>query len=269
MTKKFRVLVLFVLVLLPLNSQAQMLWRILRYEGGVGLGSVQPFTDIGPASNEFSNFFNGTRPNLTLDFRYKLDPMVALKLDLGYVWIGGRDVASDNHARPIPGTLGNADFLYAFGTHAFEHTIRLELYALGDGRFRTSGAIYNRKGMLNDFNTLYVYGFIGAGGVLHKSKVYEAGNRGNDLSGQVEGVNTNLLWTPVIPIGIGVKYSISSKWTVGGEIGYRYFMGDFLDGYSDSYFSEYDDYYYLLSAKILYRIRAGRSGLPTFKKYLY
>ncbi len=180
MVKKFRML-LVLLLLLPLNGEAQILWRILRYEGGIGLGSVRFHTVIGPAQGEFSNFFDGSRPSFSLDLRYKLDPNVCLKLDLGYVWLSGRDVEDDSHMRPPPGDDSRHDFYYAFNTNAFEHTIQLDSYALGDGCMRTSGAIYNRKGMLNDFNTLYVYGFIGAGRVLHQTGMLEAGNKANEL----------------------------------------------------------------------------------------
>ena len=101
---------------------------------------------------------------------------------------------------------------------------------------------------------------------MTKAKVFEKGNHKNELTG-FEGYNNNLLWNPVFPAGIGVKYNYSKRWDLGAEVGLRYTFTDLLDGYSDPYWGDYNDYYYLISVKAIYKIRAGRNGLPTLKKY--
>ncbi len=258
MRRKLWICTFTLMFMFPLVGHSQMLWRILRYEAGIGLGSVHSFTDIGPAQKTGLNFFNGTRPNLTVEARYNLGPAVSVKLDLAYLMFGGSDVTKDTHYRP--------EYDWAYNTHAFEHTIRFEYYFFDTGRSRYSGAMFNRKGMVNRFNTMQFYVFAGAGGIMTKAKIYEKGNSDNELT-DIEGYNTNLLWNPVVPAGIGAKYFFNSRWSFGGEVGLRYTFTDLLDGYADSYWGDYNDYYYLISVKAIYRIRAGRNGLPTFKRY--
>ncbi len=257
MKRKFWICTVVLLLIFPLAGHGQVRWKILRYEAGVGLGSVHSFTDIGPSENSALNFFNGTRPNLTVDLRYKLGPKSALKIDLGYMLMGGTDVDSDSHFRPGGG--------WAFRTHAIEHTLRLELYILGERRFRSSTAIYGRKGMINNFKKVNLYLFAGAGGIISKGKVFEAGDPKSELIG-LTGYDNNFLWNPVFPGGIGAKYAYSTRISFGAEAGVRYTLTDFLDAYSDPYWGSYDDYYYIVSFKMIYKIRAGRNGLPVFKK---
>lgn len=41
--------------------------------------------------------------------------------------------------------------------------------------------------------------------------------------------------TLVIPYGVGIKYNFNTKWTVAGDIGYRYTFTDYLDDVSGVY----------------------------------
>ncbi len=34
----------------------------------------------------------------------------------------------------------------------------------------------------------------------------------------------------VLPFGVGLKYNVAERWTIGGEVGYRYAFSDYLDG---------------------------------------
>ena len=68
------------------------------------------------------------------------------------------------------------DYEWAYNTQAFEHTIRFEYYFFDMKSSRYSGAMYNRKGMVNRFNTFKFFVFAGAGGIMTKAKLYEKGN---------------------------------------------------------------------------------------------
>ena len=80
-------------MILPVSSMGQT-WRIMRYEAGIGLGSVHSFTDIGPAQKIGSNFFIETRPNVDVNARFKIDPLWNISLDLAYMMFGGAGVLS-------------------------------------------------------------------------------------------------------------------------------------------------------------------------------
>lgn len=258
MKKKSLILLLLALLLVPVPGKGQAFWKLVRYELGAGLGSIHPFTDIGPANKELLNFFNGSRPNLSVSFSYKLDPLFMLTLNAGYLMFSGADVDASTHFRP--------DYHWQYSTHSMEHTLRLEYYPLGARGKRTSMALFNRRGMLNHFNTVDFYFFVGAGGLLSKASLYEKDNPANELSG-VTGYNGDLLWTPTFPGGAGIKLTWSSFWTFAAEIGYRYYFGDFLDGYSDPYYGDYKDTYYVFNLKAIRRLQTKRNGLPTFRRY--
>jgi hypothetical protein len=147
---------------------------------------------------------------------------------------------------------------------AFQHVVRAEYYILGDARTFISGAIYNRRGMINNYNKLYVYVFGAAGGVLSKAKVKDLNNNGEEPLNN-PGYNNNMVYSPVFPLGGGVKVSLDPRWTIGLEIGYQFTLTDFLDGYS-SQWSQYNDSYYLTSVKAVYKIRNDRRGVPVFRK---
>jgi len=60
--------------------------------------------------------------------------------------------------------------------------------------------------------------------------------------------------------------SIDPRWSVGLELGYQFTLSDKLDGY-EPVFSNYNDSYYLLTLKAIYRVRNNRYGRPIFNKY--
>jgi hypothetical protein len=257
MRRKYWLVIVLAALLFPENAEGQGYWRLIRWEVGVGLGSIHPYTDIGPAQNELTNFFNGVRPNLDLSFGYKLNPLFAVCLNGGYVMIGGTDVDDDSHLRP--------DFNWQYTTHAFEHTIRFEYYPFRHWQKRYSSAMYTRRGMVKHFDTWDLYIFAGAGGLLSKAKVYEEGNPSNEITGW-NGYNNHLMWNPVFPGGLGIKYTWSSDLIFSAELAGRYTLFDFLDGYSDPYWGDYNDYYYMFNLRVIYKLYTKRNGLPTFVK---
>ena len=59
---------------------------------------------------------------------------------------------------------------------------------------------------------------------------------------------------PVIPAGIGFKYSISPKIGITAEGTYRFLFTDYLDGFSKAANPELKDHYYTVSVGAMYRI---------------
>lgn len=247
-------LLVFALILTSVDTSAQQRWKLRRYEVDAYLAATAFHGDIGLANQHFLNNFNGMRPDLGVQAKYYLAERVLVSLDLGYLMYGGKDKEGSTHGR-----------VYSFTTHAFQHTVRGEYYILGEFRKRTSYAIYNRQGLLNFYNTLYVYGFAGFGGVMTKAKVKDLNNGGEEpLSNPA--YDNNLKYAAVFPVGAGIKFEIDPRWSVGLELGYMFTTSDYLDGYS-SQWSDYRDSYYLTSVKAIYKIRSNRQGRPVFKKY--
>jgi hypothetical protein len=91
-------------------------------------------------------------PALGVIPRFMIRENLAVSLDLGYLMYGGKDEEGSSHGR-----------LYSFTSHAFQHVARVEYYIIGAQTAPITGAIYNRRGMINNYNKLYVYLFGGVG----------------------------------------------------------------------------------------------------------
>ena len=243
----------FLLILFSVDGFGQR-WKLRRYEVGFGVGSTHSHVDIGPQNKEINNFFNGARPNVSLDVRFKISPSFAVNLDLGYLNMAGKDIDEPTRGRN-----------YSFVSHNFEHTVRGEYYILGEGRAFGSQANYNRRGMVNNYNKVYLYVFTGFGGIMSKGSVKDMDNGDLPPDGN-PGYDNNMHYGLVIPVGAGLKYTISAVWSLNLEAGYRWSSSDYLDSYASA-FSKYNDNYYTTSFKALYKIRNNRKGRPIFRKY--
>jgi hypothetical protein len=250
--KKLWIPIIVLLLLTSLDGYGQR-WKLRRYEAEFYLSAVSFHGDIGLANQPLLNNINGIRPSVGFKPGFKITQNLTGVLDLAYVIYGGKDVEGSSHNR-----------YYSFNSHAFQHTAKLEYYILGDGRTFMSGAIYNRRGMINSYKKLYIYVFGGGGGVLSKSTVKDLNNNGEEPL-ENEGYNNNWVYTPVFPLGAGIKFSLDPRWSIGVEIGYQFSLGDYIDGYS-SQWSKYNDSYYLTSVKAIMHIRNNRRGVPVFRK---
>jgi len=245
-----------IIVLLILNSfdGYGQRWKLRRYEADIYFAMASFHGDIGLANKPLLNNINGLRPNVGIKASFRVTQDFNASLDLGYIMYGGKDQEGSSHGR-----------VYSFTSHAFQHVARGEFYILGDSRRFISGALYNKKGMINNYNKLYLYVFGGVGGVLSKAKVSDLTHNKEEPIG-LTGYDNNFKYSAVFPVGGGVKWSLDPRWSIGIELGYQFCLSDYLDGYSDSRYSKYNDSYYLTSVKAILHIRNDRNGRPIFKK---
>ena len=241
-----------ILLLTSVDSHGQR-WKLRRYELDVYVAGVAFHGDIGKANQPFANMFNGFRPSVGVTPRFFIFETVAVSVDLAWLMYGGKDDEVSSHGR-----------YYSFNTNAFVHGIRGEYYILGTRGPSLSGAIYNRRGMVNNYNRLYLYIYGGASGVLSKAKVKDLNNGGEEPVNN-PGYNNNWVYSAVFPVGGGLKLSLDPRWSVGVEFGYNFSLSDYLDGYASEW-SEYNDSYYTISVKGILKIRNDRNGRPILKK---
>jgi len=240
-----------ILSFLALSSFGQQ-WKMLRYEAALGLGSTNVYGDLGGAPNATNLLFikditfRNTRPSIYTALLYKLDPKMALKFNLVYGYSRNEDF---NNSR-------NEGREFISITNLIEASAQYEFYFLQEERRLKSAAMFNRRGMVNNYSTIGAYVFAGAGGVVYWSDL-DVERRPIDTYKPEAGI------TLALPIGVGIKYVLSDQWMLGWELGYRHTISDFLDGIQTPW-SNNTDVYWISTLNLSYRIPTSRRGIPIF-----
>jgi hypothetical protein len=208
--------------------------KLQRYDTDLYISAVSFNRDLGPAGESILNNFSGFRPYVGFRTGFRITKDLVVTMHLGYIMYGGK--LEEN-----AGYMNN----YSFNSAAFQHTLRMEYFIIGDGRGPKPGAVYNRRGMINTERRFYLFGFAGAGGVL--SKYYSSFQYGY-----------------VFPMGGGIRFTLSPVWSIGAEFGYQFSTSDLIDGYSREDLSGARDSYYLTCVKAIYKIRNLRRDIPVF-----
>ena len=235
-------------------------WKLTRYEAHFGIGTANVFGDIGgaPTQNNMLGLkdfrFKDTGLSFYAGARYKLKANMAIKLNLIYGLARGTDAGSKNLEREI-----------SYHASFFEPSVQYEYYFIGDYDRNNATFLYSRRGMINDYRTVTAYAFVGAGGVLSSPKVTFNGRP--PIQG--EYVKNGSVFSPVIPLGLGVKYAIDRYWSIGFEVGRRFTFTDYIDGFSTNWSSNNDTYYFGVFHAI-YKLETDRYGVPLiFKRNRY
>lgn len=227
-------------------------WRLRRYEIGGGIGMTQVFGDIG-GTLEKENWFglkdiklDETSMVFPIYLRYKMDPRYSIKGNLALGFGHGDDVGSRNNRGR------------SYKTRLLEFSVQGEYYFITEEKRNKSAAMFNRRGMINNYMSFSAYGFLGVGGTYSKAQV----NFTQDPYPYDE-IKVNNLGI-VFPFGLGVKYTLDDRWLLFGELGYRFTVTDYIDGYKQLEASKHNDVYYFLSLSVGYRLETSRKGLPGF-----
>lgn len=251
MKKTAGLFLLLVFLMISVSVDAQR-WKLRRYEASIGIAGTNFYSDVGKSvdDQDFINSFKTvqlqtTRPGLTFGIRYKITGDMAAKFNLAYGFLHGRDG-------------GNLDIReYVMSTTIIEPSLQFEYYLLPESRTRYSTALFNRRGMINNYSRVYIYLFGGAGGSYYNAK----GREGiQDDERFQEGTG----FVPVFPAGIGLKLSIDAVWSIGFEYGRRFTFTDNLDGITTQ-FSENNDIYDFAVFKAIYKVRTDRRGRPILR----
>ncbi|MBN2480577.1 MAG: hypothetical protein JXB19_02460 [Bacteroidales bacterium] len=228
-------------------------WKLKRIEALFGIGTTNVYSDLGGAPNATNLLFikditfRSTRPSFYLGFRYRIDPKFTIKTSFIYGYSKTEDFTGSR----------NENRGFTSITQLFEFSGNLEYYLLPENRLLSSAAIFNRRGMINNYSSFALYVFTGVGATLYRSDLELTESRPGDEYKYDMGV------TATFPLGLGIKYIISDDWIISYEAGYRQTLTDFLDGFK-SPFSKMADIYWISSLNFSYRIPTTRRGLPVF-----
>jgi hypothetical protein len=240
-TKSF--LSIFFLIILSLTVRAQE-WRATPWELQLGIGSAHYFGDIGGTAAE--NNWYGVKdleiPRTRLSgsglLRYNYSEHFSFSGKLALGWLSGNDEGGRNEVRD-----------YVFNTFFLEPSGRVEFFVLRD-LVRASGV--DRRGLVRNYASVSVYLFGGAGAIFYTV------NPNDELRARQERDDIEHgFMTMVLPAGAGVKIGIQNTVDIGFEIGGRYALNDYLDGFT-SPFSSANDIYYITTVNLVYRLESIR-----------
>lgn len=242
--------------MIPQSAQSQR-WKLRRYEIGAGFGTCQVFGDIGGTASQENLFglkdikLDETKIGVVTHGRYKINPKQAVKVNLNLGFGKGSDIDSRN------------DRGRSYSTTIIELSGQYEYFFLPEDKQYRSAGIYNRRGMVNNYSALAAYVFGGAGVTYAISSHADA----PILPADEYRSGGNIV--PVVLLGLGVKYILDDRSFLNAELGYRYGITDFIEGYKQTEASKYNDVYYFLAISYNYRLKTTRRNLPAFmdKKY--
>jgi hypothetical protein len=248
---KRTLIAIMLLSVLPLLSNAQR-WKMRRFETSLGLGATSFYGDIGGTADTdnalgFKDIqIQYSRPSVLFGASYRVASNMNVKMNLIYGFLRADDVESRNENRN-----------FAFTSTIFEPSFQFEYYIISENSSFSSSALFNRRGMLNNYSNIYLYAFGGIGGVFSNPKPEK---------NFVDRFEDNFSKFGIaFPIGLGFKYIIDSEWSLGIELGRRFTLTDYIDGYT-SQFSDHNDTYYIGSLQAIYKFRTDRRGMPIFKR---
>ena len=248
-----KILLAFVFTTFLITAVDAQRWKLRRYEGILGFGTTNVFGDIGGTADQ-SNLFglkdieiDQTRPSFYAGIRYKIEEDMAVKLNIVYGIGSGSDDGSKNEHREL-----------SFKTTLIESSVQYEYYFLKEDRRLKSSAVFNRRGMINNYAKIAAYAFGGLGGIYFNPSLEGPPSQ---LAHEWHIVDGYSKFNLTLPVGLGLKYTIDDQISLGFELGGRYTLSDYLEGFSTT-FSKNNDIYYFTNLTFIYKARTDRRGRP-------
>jgi hypothetical protein len=189
--------------------------RSLIFVGGMGLSTYFGELKVG---NSFD-----TKPTLNVGLQYYLSQHISARVDATWFQLTGSDALADPG-----GLLGRKTRNLSFSSD------NLEISATFAYNLFSSGDRYYRRPSLN------AYWFTGIGLCYFNPKTEYQGVSYSLPDVKTEGVAYST-FTPVIPIGFGVRFKVNRDVNIAVEGGYRMTFTDYLDDTSSTNYAKFTD----------------------------
>jgi hypothetical protein len=302
---KFKLLILIVVFFVSISTVTNaQYWKRHRYEFSLGVGASNFLGDLGGADQIGTHYFKDFEWSLTriaaaAGLRYKLSDFFALDGHFTYGRVAGDDKLTKEPFRNYRNLSFfsdiyelNVNFEAAFQEEQLGHRYRLKRV----------------KGIKAYEIYTYVFGGIGVfyfdpkttvnGQTVHLKPLH---TEGEGLAASRSEYSSIQL---CIPIGLGFKYTLDSRWGLGLELGIRKTFTDYIDDVSTTYYDRaffiqqygtekgnyiadiadrsngsqpqvtaggaqrgdprYKDSYMFAIFSVNYKLRTGRNNLPLF-----
>lgn len=204
----------------------------------------------GDLSEHVTGNFNSLKPAVGVFIAKPVNEYVKLKLGLTRGKLAAADADYDVYWRQQRS--------FTFSTPLTELALTME---------------FNPYGSNQDFKRLTPYVFAGAGaGFLNIKRDWSKINPAafDDKSTAVSGLAADTLHhpskvLPIIPMGVGLHYSISPKIGLKAEATYRYTASDYLDGFKFAGNPERKDSYYGISLGLSFLLGSDKYACPVVR----
>lgn len=217
-------------------------WKRDRIDIYIGLPVNHFFGDIGGTADKTNLMglkdirLNAIRAGISLGATYRLNQMLYVQGGANFGLLGASDKGSRNEGRN-----------YAFSTFGTEINATAMLFVIPESEQNYYYSVMDLRGGLRHMNKPFsLYLFVGGGGFFYnvtpKLDLIES-----------DRFNNSQKFTAVIPFGVGIKYKFFARTFLGVELGARYVLSDYLDGFSPSQ-SKHNDIYYTLNFKLIHRL---------------
>lgn len=220
-----RIFTIFFLSTITLVGYSQSPFGKSPWEVGIHAGHSVMVGDLGGGGSDVSPFspdnydFTSAMGLAGIHARYKLHPRFAINGSFQGGYLSSNDKNSTSES------LQKRNLNHR--TTIYELAITPEFYFIKDGEV---------AGMRNKFSA-YIYGGISLIYFNPKMKLDDEYLAIHDWN--LEGKDFSRI-TAGVPMGIGVKYALNRKWTLGYKVNMVYTFTDYLDGVSDSW-AAYED----------------------------
>ena len=224
------------MIILPTLVEAQR-WKRQRYEWVAAVGATQFLGDLGGRNQIGSDYFfdldaASTRYVLNLGFRYKVSQYVSLKTGFSFGEVAGDDKFTLEPFR----NNRNLHFRSPIVEWATQVEVSWMRESIGS-RYK----IRRVRGRGRKGSQVYVYGFAGVA-LLYMNPMAKYDGKWHSLrklhtegQGFVPSREEYSNWQFTIPFGVGMKYALDKKSSIGLEYGLRKTFTDYMDDVSTSY----------------------------------
>jgi len=210
-------------------------WKSQRHSIGVGLGASFFLGELGGRDQIGTDFIydlelSETRPALQVHYRYQLGSRFFARAQFAFTYVGGNDALTEEIFRR------NRNL--HFRSSIFELSVMGEFNVLDF----TPKTRYNRKVTRRSIDGTSIYLMAGFGVTRFNPQAnlegqwYDLHEFGTEGQMQDDGPSEYSRFTPVIPLGIGVRLHLNEVWTVGFELVHRITFTDYMDDVSTVYF---------------------------------
>ncbi|HBF87802.1 MAG TPA: hypothetical protein DDX39_04090 [Bacteroidales bacterium] len=236
--KYILITVIFIFISLTVFGQGRRRsarWKQNRYEIIYGLGATNFLGELGGADQIGTNFVRDfevsmTRPLGSIGLRYKLMEKVSATTKFSYGILKGDDKTTEQVHRK------NRNLHFRSPIAEFSMRGEFEIIKESEGHRYTLRKVRGLKGFKSN-----IYVFAGIAGFYFNPKAQYEGKwyALQPLCTEGQGiVPTRKPYSRIqvaFPLGIGLKYGLDRKWSIGVEYGVRKTLTDYIDDVSTTY----------------------------------